>query len=108
MGSAPAPPWGSGLELSPSVPCSQTLLPQPVLLPVRLFRLLPACLGLLSAGGVLSARTKLLQPRLRLLLRLLSSAKSNWRWPYAGSRAKGCEVATFSMAARGAVPPDVA
>ena len=80
VGSALAPPWGSGLELSP-FRARKPLLPQPVLLPVRLLRLLPACPGLLSAGGVLSARTKLLEPGLRLLLRLLSSAKATGAGP---------------------------
>ena len=41
-------------------------------LPVRLLRLLPSRPSILSTGGVLSARTELLEPLLRILLRLLS------------------------------------
>ena len=43
-------------------------------LPVRLLRLLPSRPSILSTGGVLSARTELLEPRLRILLRLLSGS----------------------------------
>src|SRR6516225_7387778 len=48
----------------------EPLLLQPVLFPVRL---LPAGPRLLSASGVLSARTELLEPLLPLLLCLLST-----------------------------------
>jgi len=46
---------------------------QPVLLPLRL---LPTHPGVLSAGGILSAHTELLERLLPLLLRLLSSGRA--------------------------------
>src|SRR5262245_24718508 len=62
------------------------LLLQPVLLqPVRLLRLLPVSSGVLSASVLLSARTELLEPPLRILLRLLSSGSSP------GARADGVQ-----------------
>src|SRR6516162_1185306 len=53
---------------------------QPVLLPVRLLRLLPTGPGLLSTGRLLSA-AELLEPLLPLLLRLLSSRRAPSQLP---------------------------
>src|SRR6266851_863489 len=57
----------------PRLRARKPLLLQPVLLPLRL---LPTHPGVLSAGGILSAHTELLERLLPLLLRLLSSGRA--------------------------------
>src|SRR6516162_2830625 len=72
-------PWCRGRararSVRPWLRAREPLLLQPLLLPVRLLRLLPTCLSLLSTGRVLSAPAELLEPLLPLLLRLLSTGR---------------------------------